>query len=69
MLGCMLTLMILSAILQVQVTDDDIRLQGESLHDTLSMYFVAPEMNLMPPSFWEDAHWNGFKMKLKVSAS
>ena len=45
----------LLVVLQVQVTDDDIRLQGESLHDTLSRYFVAPEMKLMPQSFWEDA--------------
>lgn len=59
----------LLAILQVQVTDDDIRLQGESLHDTLSRYFVAPGMNLMPKSFWDDGDWNGFQMKLKVKAS
>lgn len=59
----------LLAILQVQVTDNDIKLQGESLHDTLSRYFVAPEMRLMPQSFWDDGHWNGFKMKLKVTAS
>ena len=59
----------LLAILQVQVTDNDIKLQGESLHDTLSRYFVAPEMRLMPQSFWDGGHWNGFKMKLKVTAS
>lgn len=59
----------LLAILQVLITDDDIILQGESLYDTLSRYFVAPEMRVMPQSFWDDGHWNGFKIKLTVTAS
>lgn len=52
--------------LQVEVTDSDITLQGDSLVEYLDRYFVAPEMNLLPQEYWTEAGWTEFEMKLKV---
>ncbi|KAL3142162.1 hypothetical protein ABBQ38_002520 [Trebouxia sp. C0009 RCD-2024] len=53
--------------LQVEITDSDIKLQGDSLVEYLDRYFVAPEMNLLPQEYWTEAGWTEFEMKLKVS--
>lgn len=52
--------------LQVEITDSDIKLQGDSLVEYLDRYFVAPEMNLLPQEYWTEAGWTEFEMKLKV---
>lgn len=53
--------------LQVEVNNSDIKLQGDSLVEYLERYFVAPEMQLLPQKYWDDAGWAGFEMKVKVS--
>lgn len=51
---------------QVQVTTDDIILQGDSLREYLSTYFVDPRMKLLEESYWSDAGYAGYEMRLKA---
>ena len=51
--------------LQAEVLEDDIKLQGISLKKLLEKYFVAPKLGLLEQQYW--ANYTGFKMILNVS--
>ena len=53
--------------LQAEVLDGDIKLQGVGLKELLEKYFVAPELGLLEPAYW--ANYSGFKMVLNVSST
>ena len=46
--------------------DEDIKLQGVSLRELLTKYFVAPALGLLAADYW--AEYKGFKMILNVSS-
>ena len=46
--------------------DEDIKLQGVSLRELLTKYFVAPQLGLLAADYW--AEYQGFKMILNVSS-
>ena len=46
------------------MTDDDIRMQGVSLSELLSKYFLHPGLCLLPDTYWKD--FKGFEIKLHV---
>lgn len=50
------------------MTNDDITLQGDSLCEYLSTYFVDPHMQLLEDSYWTNAGYPsaGFEMHLKA---
>ena len=51
--------------LQAEVLDDDIKLQGIGPKELLEKYFVAPELGLLEQEYW--ANYTGFKMILNAS--
>ena len=52
-------------LLQAEVLEHDIKLQGIGLKELLEKYFVAPELGLLEQEYW--ANYTGFKMILNVS--
>ena len=51
-------------LVQAEVKEGDIELQGVSLRNLLEKYFVAPQLGLLEDTYW--AEYKGFKMVLNV---
>lgn len=51
---------------QAVVLDDDIKMQGVSLRELLSKYFVPRQLGLLSEDYW--THFRGFEIKLHVSS-
>lgn len=53
------------ASMQADVSNDDIKMQGVSLTELLSKYFLHRSSRLLPEAYWRD--FRGFDIKLHVS--
>lgn len=51
--------------MQADLRDDDIEMQGVSLSNLLSKYFLPQKLGLLPTGYWKD--FRGFEIKLQVS--
>ena len=53
-------------LVQAGVLDHDIKMQGVSLKELLSKYFVPRQLGLLSEQYW--THFKGFEIKLHVSS-